>query len=346
VTVRPADFDILPFDGDVAAWNARVAAWRGTSFAHLAEWAALIEDVLGHECLYRVAVDDGGQVHGALPLVRIRSRLFGHHLVSMPYVSYGGPAGSPAACLCLARWALEEARRSRADVCLLRTRAALDAGAPSVVRKVTVLFDLPDSVESLWAGFPAKLRSQIRRPQKEGMVVRFGASEAEAFYEVFARHMRDLGTPVLPRAWFLGIAARFPTHATFGTVYYGTQPVAAGCGFLWRDEFEITWAAALRKFNRYAPNMLLYYAFLERMTRAGVRVFNFGRCTPGRGTHRFKRQWGGRDEPLPWVEASPRGRATPSPDDPSYGLAIRVWQRLPLAVTNRVGPWLARQLPG
>jgi hypothetical protein len=92
--------------------------------------------------------------------------------------------------------------------------------------------------------------------------------------------------------------------------------------------------------------MLLYWAFMQRAIVRGVRVFNFGRCTPGGGTHRFKRQWGGTDVPLAWRQWSANGvHATPSPERPVYRAAAAVWRRLPLALVNRLGPVLARQLP-
>ena len=206
--------------------------------------------------------------------------------------------------------------------------------------------DLPASAGTLWDGFDPKLRSQIRRPQKEGLEARFGLDQLDAFYEVFAINMRALGTPVLPRRFFERIAERFPSLVVFGTVYRAAQPLAAGCGFVWRDEFEITWASSLREYSRLAPNMLLYWSFLEHVIGRGVRVFDFGRCTPGGGTHRFKQQWGAADVPLPWLQWSSRNvAATPSPDRPAFKVASAVWRRLPLAVTNRIGPLLARQIP-
>ena len=70
--------------------------------------------------------------------------------------------------------------------------------------------------------------------------------------------------------------------------------------------------------------MLLYWAFMERAVREGLRIFNFGRCTPGAGTHRFKRQWGSRDEPLWWYQHGPGGAAaTPSPDAGAYAWGPR-----------------------
>jgi len=340
------DVRVLPYDRPSDFWDAFVDRAEGSTPFHLAGWRDILSDVLGAECLYWVATGPRGECEGLLPLARVRSRIFGHYLVSLPFLNYGGPLGSPAARRRLVQEAVAEARRSQVDLLELRTRHEGELGLPVVSRKLTVLLDLPQSPERLWDAFPSKLRSQIRRPMKEGLESRFGPDQRHAFYEVFARTMRDLGTPVLPSAWFERIAAAFPDVAVFGAVYRGEEPLAAGCGFAWRGEFEMTWAAARRDNGRVAANMLLYWSFMQEMMRRGIHVFNFGRCTPGGGTHRFKQQWGGRDVPLPWCQYAPGDRrATPSPDDPGLAWGPRLWRWLPVAIANRVGPRLVRFLP-
>lgn len=344
---RTGGFDVIEFDGPADRWDKSVSETPGSSFCHLAGWREIMVDVLGHECRYLVAQDDTGMWRGLLPLVHVKSRLFGHYLLSMPFLNYGGPIGSAGAQTRLVEYAIDQARRANVDLLELRSRSPVPADVTVSGRKIAVILDLPSSPEQLWREqFPGKLRSQIRRPQKEGMEVQFGPEQVEPFYEVFKRNMRDLGTPVLPLSFFEGLRLTFGELVMFGTVYWRGQPVAAGAGFLWRDEFEMTWASALREHNRMAPNMLLYWAFMEAMIARGVQFFNFGRCTPNEGTHRFKRQWGGRDVPLPWAQWTARNlTATPSPDRPLFRAATAVWKRLPLLVTNRVGPILARRLP-
>jgi serine/alanine adding enzyme len=346
---RPAAemLEVEEYTGSAVPWDGFVGRSVGSSFCHLAAWREVMDGILGHRCRYAVARDARGEWQGVLPLVHVRSRLLGSYLLSMPFLNYGGPLGTPAARTRLAEHAQALAGQAGVTLLELRTRHAVPASLATCARKVTVTLPLPAAVEELWqATFRAKLRSQIRRPLKEGMEVRFGADQAGPFYEVFARHMRDLGTPVLTRRLFECLPRLFPEHAVFGCVWHGTVPVAAGCGFLWAGEFEMTWASSLREYSRSAPNMLLYAGFMEEMVRRGVPVFNFGRCTPGGGTHRFKLQWGGTEEPLPWAQWSPDGTAaTPSPDRPLFQLATRAWQRLPLGVANRAGPVLARRLP-
>jgi FemAB-related protein (PEP-CTERM system-associated) len=328
-------------------WNHFVRNDPASTYCHLAEWRWIMGDVLGHECLYRVARDAEGRVAGVLPLVRVRAAPLGSYLLSMPFLNYGGPLGSPAAQRLLVRDATALAGRVGVDLLELRSRHAVPTDLPASDRKITVLLDLPDTPQELWEdGLRAKVRSQIRRPMKEGMEARFGPGELPAFYDVFARHMRDLGTPVLPRAYFERIVELFGSVLELCTVYHGDTPVAVGYGFVWGDEFEITRASALREYSRSAPNMLLYWALMERLIDRGVRTFNFGRCSPGSGTHRFKRQWGGRDVPLPWLQWSRNGTsATPNDESRLLRLASEAWRRTPLFVANRLGPVLARRLP-
>lgn len=332
--------------GTTAEWDAFVQGAEGSTICHRWAWRTVMEDVLGHQCAYLSVRDGDGTLRGVLPLVRMRSRIFGDYAVSLPFLNDGGPLGDPAARAQLAKHAAALARRWGVKLLELRSREAVPGPLRTTDHKVTVYLPLPASGEELWKDtFRAKLRSQIRRPIREGMQTRFGAEQLGPFYEVFARNMRDLGTPVHPRAFFERIAERFPEESVFAAVYHQGAPVAAGCGFVWHDEFEITWASSLREHNRLSPNMLLYAALMEHVIGRGVSTFNFGRCTPGGGTHHFKLQWGGHDAPLPWGQWSPRGETdVPTAESPFFQLASSAWQRLPLPVANRLGPVLARQI--
>ena len=264
--------------------------------------------------------------------------------------------------------AAASAAQDRVSLLELRSRGQLPGddrwveGWQVSKRKVTVLLDLPASRDVLWKSFDGKLRSQVRRPEKEGVEVRFGADQMGAFYSVFARHMRDLGTPVQSRRFFEEILTGFPNDVWFGAAYLGSEPIAGGCGFCWGSEFEMTWASSLVEHKQIAPNMLLYWRFMERAVDEGLSVFNFGRCTTGSGTHRFKKQWGSRDEELWWygrggsslVEGVAAGNGngadravakTPSPDDGAYAWGPRVWRHIPVWAANVIGPRIVKYIP-
>lgn len=335
------------YDRTAAEWDGFVRAQDGWTHFHLYAWRDVMERVFDHECPY-LAAWDGDVLVGVLPLVRVKSLLFGHFLVSMPFLNYGGPLGAVSATQALVHAATALAARERVKLLELRGRHELPVGLPVSHRKVTVVLDLPaGGAAVLWKQIDAKVRSQVRRPQKEGVTVRFGRDELRPFFSVFSRHMRDLGTPTQPLEFFEAIAERFGDEVWFGCTYLAETPIAAGCGFRWKDEFEMTWASSLREHNRIAPNMLLYWSFMERAASEGLRTFNFGRCTPDGGTHRFKMQWGSREEPLWWYHssASTRAQSTPSPNDPALAWGPRLWKRLPERVATALGPRIVRYIP-
>ncbi len=329
-------------------WDQFVQTCPGWTSFHLSAWEQTYRIVLAHETVYLTARSGGagGALRGVLPLVRVRSRLFGHFLVSLPFVNHGGPLGSDEAIQALVNEAIRIATRDRVDLLELRSRRALPIALAVSHRKVGVLLDLPPTAEALFKSFPAKLRSQIRRPQKDGVVVRAGHECLDDFHAVFAAHMRDLGTPTHGQRVFKDLAQRLDHAAWVKVAYLDDRPIACGMGFRWHDEFEITWASSLRAYNRVAPNMLLYWDMLQQAISEGCTRFNFGRSTPGASTHRFKLQWGGYDEPLHWYQFSTTGEtATPSPDDGMLSLGPKIWRSLPLAFTNRVGPHVVRLIP-
>jgi serine/alanine adding enzyme len=338
---------VLRADHDLEKWNRFVESSASSTFCHQAGWREIMTDVLGHESRYLAAVDEYGTWQGVLPLIRVRSVL-GHYLISLPFLNDGGPIGKEQAQQSLVEHAVAEAKRSGAGLLELRSREEVPGPVSPSNRRISVHLALPSSVEELWkTTFRAKVRSQIRRPGKEGMTFRSSRDELDSFYGIFTRNMRDLGTPVLPRAFFERIESEFGDGVIFASVYTSAgAPAAAACCFVWRDEIEVMWASSIRELNHLSPNMLLYASLMEEAIRRGVRTFNFGRCSPGGATHRFKRQWGGRDVRLPWPSWSRSATVgVPSTDRVVYRLATSAWKHLPLALANRLGPPLARLLP-
>lgn len=332
-------------DADAEAWNQFVEQHEHGSTFHRWEWRDVYRDVYRHEAPYLTAWD-GDTLAGVLPLVRVKSLVFGHYLVSLPYVSYGGPLGSASAQRALTTRAAELGRGAK--LVELRSRVPLDTELTPVNRKITVVLDVvPNDYEATFKRFDSKLRSQVRRGEKEGVVVRFGREHTPAYHKVFAEHMRDLGSPAHGLHFFERVADALGERAWIGVAYLGEEPVAAGFAIENGREVEISWASALRRYQKISPNMALYGAFIRRTCERGFSVFNFGRCTEGSGTHKFKRQWGSNDEPLPWYQhtISSAPGAPPAGDQGAYGMAVRIWQRLPLQITNPLGTVLIRGIP-
>lgn len=305
-----------------------------------------MEKALGHSCYYLTAVNDKGEIQAVLPLVTVKSKLFGHFLISVPFLNYGGPLGNDDGIKLLVDRASRIAEDNEVKILEIRSRAELPISLPVSHRKITVVLDVPEGgADALWKQIPAKVRSQVRRPQKEGMESRFGHDQLDGFYDVFTRNMRDLGTPTQSKKLFEEIIKEFSDDIVVGCVYYKGQVVAAGFGIMWNSEFEMTWASSLREYNKLSPNMLLYWDFMSHAIERNAKLFNFGRCTPGAGTHKFKLQWGSRDEQLWWYEQRAAGAVAPSEGDSAFQMGPKLWRKLPLPIANLLGPHIVRLIP-
>ena len=332
-----------------AAWDRYVADHPAGSGYHLLAWRRVMVEAYGSTTFCFMATESNGTVRGVLPLVLLSSRVFGRVLVSMPFVNYGGIlTDTPEAKDALLRAAIEAAREHRAEHVELRQSSVLDVDLPVRQHKVSMRVELTKDFDTLWERFPSKLRSQIRRAQKAQMTVTIGREELlDDFYGLLVRNMRDLGSPVHGRRVFERFLTALPDETRICLVSMNTQPMAAGLLYGFRDVLEIPWAAADRRHKELSANMLLYSAALEFGCRAGYRVFDFGRSSPGSGTHRFKEQWGARPLALHWYYWLRHGGALPelAPDNPRFRLAVDLWKRLPLSLTRVLGPAIVKNVP-
>jgi serine/alanine adding enzyme len=353
--------EIRLFTPDIKeAWDSFVTNTEGATCYHLSGWKDIFEKTYRHRTYYLFAAehkeDGGDKVSGILPLVLIKSVMFGSFLVSLPIFDHVGIcACSDEIKISLIEKAIEIAKKEKTQFIEFRQSAPLRSDNEGkcnklVVKshKITLLLDLPNSSEALLKSLKSKLRSQIKKPIKEGCrFVVGGLDQLDNFYEVFAANMRDLGTPVNSRVLFRNILEGFPEQSKIGVVLKEKGPVAAGFIIGFKEKLQIPWASSSKKFNSLSPNMLLYWGILEYACNKGYRVFDFGRSTPEEGTHKFKEQWNPRAIPLYWHYWVANGKEKPelNPDNPKFKMFIKVWRNLPLAIANIIGPRIIKYLP-
>lgn len=334
-------------DQDEPAWDCFVESQAAASHYHLYRWRRLFRDFYSKRTYYFGAFVNDTLV-GVLPLAQQKSRLFGNYLVSLPFLNYGGVlTEDPVVADALLAELPPLAERVGASHVELREFVSR-GDMPCRTDKVTMFLELPDTEEQLGKSIGAKRRSQIRRPQRENPIVSTGGAELlDSFYTVFGRNMRDLGTPVYSKSMFAEILRLFPDDCTIIVVKIADRPVAAAFLIRYRDTVEVPWASADRRYNKISINMLLYWEILRHCIKAGAAVFDFGRSSPDSGTYRFKKQWGAEPRQLHWNYVLQGRDEIPiiNPSNPKYDFAISLWSRMPVAISNRLGPFLARNLP-
>ena len=316
---------------------------------HLSDCAELIHSVFGHNVYIIYATDSQENVVGVLPLVHVKSIMFGNYLISMPYFNYGSVV---ADSLSIETLLIEHSKElgKKLKVSSIEYREIKERGSswPSKRNKVNMVLDLPDNVDAFAKSIGSKRRSQIRRPIKEGALVRHGRKELLSdFYNVFSENMRDLGTPVYSKDFFEKILQYYPDNTHIFIVYLGEKPIGSAFLISFRNTLEIPWASTIKRYNSLSPNMLLYWEVISWAINNGFKYFDFGRTTVGSGTYNFKKQWGAKHVQLYWNYWLPSNEELPelNPDNPKFKIFINIWKRMPVYLANLIGPSIVKNLP-
>lgn len=333
---------------DAARWDAYVRSHPEATGYHRWAWRTVFARGLGHATSYLLAFD-GPAVVGVLPLVEVRSWLFGRALSSLPYVNYGGVlADSDAIAHHLVEYAARLADERRLSHVLLRHRRRVLPDLPVRTHKVTMTMPLGGSVDGMWQALDRKVRNQVRKGEKSGLTVVTGGEELlDEFYGVFATNMRDLGTPVYGRELFQEVLAAEPVDARLHVVRLGDAPVAGALTYSFGNTIEVPSASSLKEHRALCPNHLMYWSMIRHAIGEGRTRFDFGRSTPDDGTFQFKEQWGASPEPLYWEYRTIGAAEVPSEDrkDVRYQRRIDAWKQLPVALATFIGPHIARCVP-
>lgn len=331
-------------------WDQYLVSKGVDGFHSRSQWLNVLERGLHHEPISLQATR-GGKVTGVLALAHIQSRLFGKFMVSLPYINSSGiVADDDQSATALIERAIQIADALDVRFLELRNETEFrhDKLTTAANGKVHMRLALPDTVDAMWSSIKSKVRSQIRKAQRnDDLTMHWGGLDLlDEFYDIFCRNMRDLGTPPFSRDLFRALVDVFEDAAEFCTVRLDGRPIAAGLLIHGPGSTEVPSASSLREFNSTNANMLMYWHLLARTIERGQQTFDFGRSTLNAGTFNFKKQWGAEPHPAVWQYYVREGSAKDMrPDNGKFGLMIRAWQKLPVWVTRLIGPTIVRGIP-
>jgi FemAB-related protein (PEP-CTERM system-associated) len=331
---------------DAAAWDAFVERCPEATFFHRFGWRDVLPRVFRHRTHYLLAERDGAIV-AVLPLAEVKSLLFGHSLVSLPFCVYGGVASVDAAAVP----ALHSAARALAErlgVSHLELRN-LQPREPEWPRQdLYVTFRraiLPD-VDANMLAIPRKQRAMVRKGIQRGLRSAID-EDLGRFFALYADNVLRHGTPALPRRYFETLKEVFAEDVEVLTVSTAEgEAVSSVLTFYFRDEVLPYYAGDGLAARELAANDFKYWELMRRGCERGLKVFDYGRSKRGTGSFDFKKNWGFEPTPLAYEYALLRRNAIPenNPANPKYRAFIALWRRLPIGVANAVGPHIVRNL--
>jgi FemAB-related protein (PEP-CTERM system-associated) len=331
-------------------WDEYVNAHPDATPYQRFAWLLSVEQAYQHKNMSLIAFSDN-KVVGVLPCIKMQRPFSKASYCALPFCDLG---------FCIADNTKIEQALIKKSLELLRSDGGVNFDYRDSCKtfdseslegkKVRMLLPLPENSETLMAGFKSKLRSQIRKSEKNGLtyIVDNSQKQIDDFYQIFAINMRKLGSPVHSKKWFQSLFEHYADNIFLSVVYSEDIPVGAGIVLRNGNKTCIPWASTVADYNRLAPNMMLYWSLLQHVCDLGCTEFDFGRSTYDEGTYKFKRQWGAEPVPLAWSNlAQSNTLENNEPDDSISKIRSLVevtWSKLPLGFTTMLGPKIRKHI--
>ena len=330
---------------DVGRWNDFVQQHPDSTFFHLAEWKDVLEQAFGHATHYLYS-EANGEITAVLPLAEVKSWLFGHSLVSTPFCVYGGVlANDDKSARLLVEKACELARELNVDYLELRNRQRQQESWPCKELYVTFRKTISDNDEENLKAIPRKQRAVVRKSLELGLDHAFD-DKPDDFYTAYSTSVRNLGTPVFSAKYFQTLKSLFKDRCDILTIRKDGELVASVMSFYFKDEVLPYYGGGTAAARSLKGNDYMYWQLMCESVKRGLSVFDYGRSKEGTGSYSFKKNWGFVPEPLFYEYYLVKATEMPdvNPLNPKYQLMINTWQKLPLWLSQKIGPLVSKYL--
>jgi FemAB-related protein (PEP-CTERM system-associated) len=328
------------------AWDSYVNAHAQGTFFHLSGWFSVVQQSFGHACHFLYSENDQG-ICGLLPLVEIKSTLFGHLLISTPFCVYGGAiADNEQIVRLLEHHACELAEQLGVDYLELRYQKPQKSSL--LVKQAHSVFgwQLAQQPDQILSQVKKKQRAVIRHSLNNQLKFTVG-KDVDVFYPLFCESYRDLGTPVLSKQYFEQLIDVFAQYIDIAVVYdQQNKPSSAVMNFYYKDQVQPYYGGGNKQARQLKSADFMYFNLMCHASKKGTRWFDFGRSKNNSGAYQYKKNWGMQAHSLYYYYYLVNCDVLPdlSPNNPKYRFLIYAWQKLPLALSQWLGPGLAKYL--
>ena len=334
------------YETDCSRWDDYVNRADSSTFFHLSGWAKVLKRAFGHTT-YFLFSEKAGRIEGVLPLAHVKSRLFGSNLTSTPFCVYGGiVADNEEAASSLREAACRLAEQLNVDALELRNTKSSEPGWPTKDLYSTFRKEMDSDHDVNMKAIPAKQRAMVRKGINAGLISEPDEG-SDRIYRVYSESLRNLGTPVFSRKYFRILRAEFGDDCKVLMIQHEGQDIAGVMSFYFKDEVLPYYGGSLAiARNIKGVNDFMYWELMRRSVDEGLRIFDFGRSKNDTGAFKFKKNWGFEPAPLYYQYYLVKSTEIPevNPMNPKYQFFIKSWKKLPVCISNRVGPFLAKSL--
>jgi len=206
---------------------------------------------------------------------------------------------------------------------------------------------LDKGIDGLWKGIGNNTRNRVRKAEKSGIQIVHASSKADlqAFYLLYCKTMKRLGSPPQPYGYFERIWDLFyPDKVMIPLASSDGKCVAGALTFLMLDRIHVAYGCSLSEYLPLAPNDLVWWDAIKWGSEHKFSSFDFGRTREGDGNVVFKKRWQGEAVKMPYYYKF-FGKTLDQRQEIKYKSLSQMWSRyMPEFVANKVGPLIIKQI--
>ena len=335
---------------DRSTWSAFCDSREEATLFQDWRWSAAVCDAFGFEDCSLIA-RQGGEIVGVLPMVFVKSALFGKSLISSAFSVGGGIlANEEEAAFALADAARDLARRNNIHTIEIRSdHAALVNWKAKNDAHLYFAKRIPGDSEQALVSIPRKRRAEVRKglaAVEAGALAVTHSASLDDFYRLYSQSLKNLGTPVFSKRFIQALKAHFADDMVFSAVLAEGVPVFSLCTFLFRNRIMPYYAGVTPAAREWKAADLCYYRVMIDLARSDEPLFDFGRSKVDSPHVAYKTSWGFDGAPVTYRFALADNADLPEVNsaNPKYKALSAVWTRLPQWAANVAGPFIARGL--
>ena len=323
----------------------------GTIF-HMSAFRQILLSSFGYRCGYHAIVDKHNHICAIIPLIVGRNLWLKNAGVSLPFVNYTDIcAGSEEALQFAMAAILELKNKYGLDYIELRLK---DQDLDSSVWRLnlenhTFVLPLTDGEEKVLSLATSSCRNHVRKTYKNNwFTVSFDINHMDAFYRVYIKRMKQLGSPAPDIRFFKNFFKYLPENTFLLTVLDKATGNVIGGMLLLTSPGNATvyypYGANFVEYNSKYLNNFMYWEAVRFGIRNEMKYLDLGRSQTGSGTYKYKEQWGAQAVQLKYLVYNGCGEDTGPPDRVRLSFFVGLWKKSPSFITGKVGKQLIKYL--
>lgn len=339
--------DAVILDGKYKSdWDKFVQQASGVIAWHGYDWCKLLKK--HHDTdFYPIAVYNGSQISGILPLYRVRLWR-GPALISVPYFVAGGVAAEETWVQeALVKKAIDLSRQLQiGTITFKQYKTKLSGPLLSDDNYYNRELTLSDDIDDIWRQISAENQARIEESDRHATDFIYPSSDVSSFYRLLLHDQHAEGVPCVGARWIEDLYKTGMYEIALlryrGTVVAGTMVKK------FRDTVSFPFTCVQNHSEQselfaYA----LYWRLISRLAREGIRIMHSGRIPNTDATFRYRLGWGGTKYPYYYQYvgmgegktefSTKRGR--------KRELVGSLWRRTPMTIAKAIGPIVVRQFP-